>query len=152
MSVKCTYDGCNQRFATEKGMRRHKTHDDEHDYCDKCDEDFQSVDEHVMHKIFRPDMHNKACRVCGEEFKSNAGLKGHIEYVSGHDLSQSTTTETLSHSSITRWTRSSSASAAMRRSIGLVYSSNTSSLGTAASSLLLSSRAISCISTWSLNF
>jgi hypothetical protein len=151
MPVKCTYDGCGQHFATEKDMRRHKTYDDDHDYCSKCDEDFQSVDEFVMHKISRPDMHNKACRVCGEEFKSSAGLRGHIEYASSLLWFQSVVTGTLTSDSITRWTRSSNASAATRRSIGLVCLLNTSSLGTAKSSLRLSSRAISCISTWSLN-
>jgi hypothetical protein len=82
MRIKCTYDDCDQSFATEKGMRRHKIDDDEHEYCPKCDEDFKSIDDYVEHKIFRPDMHNKACRICGEEFKSTAGLRGHIEYVS----------------------------------------------------------------------
>ncbi|KAF2126792.1 hypothetical protein P153DRAFT_321511, partial [Dothidotthia symphoricarpi CBS 119687] len=77
--VRCTYKDCNMHFSTEKAMRSHKKHSDEHDYCHKCDEDFDSYDEFAHHKITRPDMHNKACRVCGDEFKSESGLKRHIE-------------------------------------------------------------------------
>lgn len=79
--VKCTYAECDLHFATEKDMKRHKKHDDDHDYCHKCDEDFESYDDLSQHKIVRPDMHNKACRVCGQEFKSESGLKRHIELV-----------------------------------------------------------------------
>jgi hypothetical protein len=147
MAIKCTYDGCDQHFATEKGMQRHKTHDDDHDYCPKCDEDFHSVDEYVLHKIFRPDMHNKACRVCGEEFKSNAGLRGHIEYVSSPSWPQGMVIWILTSHSTTKWTRSSSASAVMKLSTGLVCSSNILSSDTAESSLRLNSRVTSCIST-----
>lgn len=81
--VRCTYADCDLHFASEKDMKRHKKHDDDHDYCHKCDEDFDSYDDLAQHKIFRPDMHNKACRVCGQEFKSESGLKRHIELVSG---------------------------------------------------------------------
>ncbi|KAF2643819.1 hypothetical protein P280DRAFT_466555 [Massarina eburnea CBS 473.64] len=76
--VKCTYQDCAQSFPTLKSMKSHKKHS-EHDYCDKCDEDFDSYDDLAQHKAFRPDMHNKACRVCGEEFKSTSGLRRHIE-------------------------------------------------------------------------
>lgn len=60
-------------------MKRHKKNSDEHDYCHKCDEDFQSVDDLSQHKAWRPDQHGKACRICGEEFKSTSGLRRHIE-------------------------------------------------------------------------
>jgi hypothetical protein len=80
--VKCTYADCDLHFESEKEMKRHKKHDDDHDYCHKCDEDFDSYDDLAQHKIYRPDMHNKACRVCGQEFKSESGLKRHIELVS----------------------------------------------------------------------
>lgn len=77
--VKCTYPDCDLHFDTERHMKRHKKHDDEHDYCHKCDEDCKSYDELAYHKILRPDVHEKACRVCGQEFKSESGLKRHIE-------------------------------------------------------------------------
>lgn len=76
---KCTYNDCNMSFDTEKQMRVHKKHSDEHDYCYKCDEDFESFEDYAMHKITRPAEHGRACRVCGDEFKSTSGLKRHIE-------------------------------------------------------------------------
>lgn len=83
--IKCTYPECIMSFSTEKAMKSHKKHSDEHDYCATCDEDFGSFDDYTMHKITRPENHNKACRVCGDEFKSEAGLKLHIELVSNVD-------------------------------------------------------------------
>jgi hypothetical protein len=78
----CTYPDCDASFLTEKDMRNHKKVSPEHDYCDKCKEDFPSHEDLANHKAFRPDVHGKACRVCGEEFKSTSGLKRHIELVS----------------------------------------------------------------------
>jgi hypothetical protein len=80
--IKCTYQNCDLHFDNERAMKSHKKHDDDHDYCHKCDEDFDSFDDLAHHKIFRPDTHNKACRVCGQEFKSDSGLRRHIELVS----------------------------------------------------------------------
>lgn len=79
--VRCTYPSCDLHFDSEKTMKQHKKHDDDHDYCHKCDEDFESYDDLAFHKIYKPDIHNKACRVCGAEFKSDSGLKRHIELV-----------------------------------------------------------------------
>ncbi|KAF1927554.1 uncharacterized protein M421DRAFT_101536 [Didymella exigua CBS 183.55] len=78
-SHSCTYKTCDLQFESEKAMKRHKKYDDDHEYCDKCDEDFETYDELAHHKILRPDFHHKACRVCGQEFKSESGLKRHIE-------------------------------------------------------------------------
>ncbi|KAL6708550.1 hypothetical protein ACN47E_002531 [Coniothyrium glycines] len=83
---KCTYENCDLSFKTEKAMKTHKKNDDEHDYCPECDEDFHSYDTYVKHKITRPEQHDKACRICGDEFKSNSGLKRHIEL--NHKLDQ----------------------------------------------------------------
>lgn len=80
-SVKCTYESCKLVFDTEKAMRSHKKHSDEHDYCNRCDLDFDSFDDYVQHKIIRPEEHNRACRVCGEEYKSLSGLRRHIDLV-----------------------------------------------------------------------
>ena len=68
-------------FESEDAMRTHKKYSDEHDYCLKCDEDFHSYEDYAHHKIVRPEQHGKACRVCGDEFKSESGLKRHIELV-----------------------------------------------------------------------
>lgn len=80
--VKCTYADCDLFFPDDRAMRRHKKYSDEHDYCHKCNEDYDSYEDYAMHKILRPDKHDKACRICGDEFKSNAGLKAHTELVS----------------------------------------------------------------------
>jgi len=69
-------------FDSEKAMKRHKEQSDEHDYCKKCDQDFDDWDEWAQHKAFRPDTHDKACRICGQEFKTTSGLKRHIDLAS----------------------------------------------------------------------
>ncbi|KAH9866169.1 hypothetical protein J1614_008734 [Plenodomus biglobosus] len=86
---KCTYKSCNMSFNDEKTMKRHKRHFEEHDYCHLCDEDFDTVEDYIEHKITRPVEHKKACRVCGDEFKSDSGLKRHIEL--SHKLDQKLT-------------------------------------------------------------
>ncbi|KAI4940020.1 uncharacterized protein J4E92_001308 [Alternaria infectoria] len=87
--VKCTYKDCNMSFETEKIMKNHKKNTDEHEYCHKCDEDFDTFEDYAMHKITRPEEHNLACRVCGDEFKSKSGLKRHIEL--NHKVNQKLT-------------------------------------------------------------
>ncbi|KAH8724085.1 hypothetical protein GQ44DRAFT_683881 [Phaeosphaeriaceae sp. PMI808] len=77
--IKCTYDNCFELFDTVVVMKNHKRYSDEHDYCHKCDEDFADYEAYAFHKVSRPDKHNKACRVCGDEFKSLSGLNRHIE-------------------------------------------------------------------------
>ncbi|KAH7385909.1 hypothetical protein BKA66DRAFT_511252 [Pyrenochaeta sp. MPI-SDFR-AT-0127] len=88
-AFKCTYKDCAMSFETEKAMRNHKKHFDDHDYCHKCNEDFDSYEDYAMHKITRPEEHGKACRVCGDEFKSESGLRRHIEL--NHKIDQKLT-------------------------------------------------------------
>src|SRR5690242_5854932 len=142
--VKCTFAACDLHFATEKDMKRHKKHDDDHDYCHKCDEDFESYDDLAYHKIYRPDMHNKACRVCGEEFKSDSGLKRHIELVRTRHPSRRAN---ANNDRPTRSIRSLPASAATSPSIGPAFSLSTSNLATATSSPPRNFKHISCTST-----
>ncbi|KAF1836292.1 hypothetical protein BDW02DRAFT_616512 [Decorospora gaudefroyi] len=87
--VKCTYKECDLQFESEKVMRFHKKNSAEHDYCCRCDEDFDCFEDYAQHKILKPDIHNKACRVCGDEFKSTSGLKRHIDL--NHRLDQKLT-------------------------------------------------------------
>ncbi|KAF2199745.1 hypothetical protein GQ43DRAFT_456939 [Delitschia confertaspora ATCC 74209] len=78
-AIKCTYNDCAMSFDTVLEMKRHKKYAKEHDYCPKCDEDFDSWDELTLHKAFRPDNHGKACRLCGEEFRSESGMVRHVK-------------------------------------------------------------------------
>jgi hypothetical protein len=82
--IKCTYKDCYESFDNKEAMRNHKKYSDEHDYCHKCDEDFGDYEEYAFHKITKPEEHGKACRVCGDEFKSLSGLRRHIELVRCH--------------------------------------------------------------------
>ncbi|RMZ70388.1 cyanate hydratase [Pyrenophora seminiperda CCB06] len=77
--VKCTYKDCDLFFPTEKIMKKHKKNDSDHEYCAKCDEDFDTYEDYAMHKVTRPYEHGKACGICGDEFKSKDGLQLHIE-------------------------------------------------------------------------
>jgi hypothetical protein len=66
-------------------MKSHKKHSPEHDYCSKCDEDFETDADLMMHKAFRPDMHDIACRICGEEYKTPSGMKRHVNMTHPQD-------------------------------------------------------------------
>ena len=80
-AVKCTYPDCTASFDTVSKMQRHKKESEHHDYCGACDKDFESYEDLALHKAFTPEKHNRACRECGEEFKSESGLKRHVELV-----------------------------------------------------------------------
>lgn len=131
----CTYEDCSASFDSEKEMRSHKKHSPEHDYCSKCNEDFESLDDLNQHKAFRPDKHHLACRVCGDEFKSPAGLKLHIEIVCAREYFSRITS--LTNSSATKSIRSCLALAVVSNSFGLPFLLSTSSLVIAPRSLQL---------------
>ena len=48
--IKCTFEGCNEHFANEKDMKKHKKHSDEHEYCHICDIDFDNWEIATAHK------------------------------------------------------------------------------------------------------
>lgn len=86
-SVPCTFDGCSRRFMSVKEMKKHKEIDPEHEYCTKCDIDFEDETRFLIHKI--QDGKHIACPVCGIEFRSEGGRDGHIRQVSVSINSQS---------------------------------------------------------------
>ena len=69
-----------QTFATEKEMKRHKATAPEHEYCARCDEDFDFEEELLLHKLDSP--RHIACPICGQDFKSHGGKNAHIAQVS----------------------------------------------------------------------
>lgn len=56
--VACTYDHCDETFATVKDMQRHKGLADLHYWCKKCDLDFDSDIKFIMHRIVTTDKHS----------------------------------------------------------------------------------------------
>ncbi|EMC97965.1 hypothetical protein BAUCODRAFT_67325 [Baudoinia panamericana UAMH 10762] len=88
--VKCTYKDCQQRFDNEKDMKRHKKHDPNHNYCRRCDLDFNSWEELTQHKVTVMDRWQRAprderedgpahvtCEFCGLDFHTFGGRKTH---------------------------------------------------------------------------
>lgn len=78
--VSCTVVGCKALFNSVKDMKKHKVISPDHDYCSKCDEDFEDEERFLLHKI-KSDRHI-ACVVCGVEFRSEGGCNAHIQQVS----------------------------------------------------------------------
>lgn len=78
--VACTYAGCNLAFNTVQEMKKHKATYPNHDYCSKCDEDFEDEERLLLHKIKNDD--HIVCPVCSLDFKSSAGRDAHIRQVS----------------------------------------------------------------------
>lgn len=64
VEVACTYEHCNEKFATVKDMQRHKANTDLHYYCKKCDIDFDSDLKHIMHRVVTGNKHSMDSRSC----------------------------------------------------------------------------------------
>lgn len=79
-NVPCTFDDCPHLFRTIYEMKRHKESDPEHEYCSRCDMDFEDDMRFLVHKL-RGEKHI-ACPVCGLDFRSEGGRDGHIRQVS----------------------------------------------------------------------
>lgn len=90
-TIKCTKEDCEQLFATEKEMRRHKKYDPDHFYCHRCKVDCEDWEDLTRHKVeeMAPYLDGRieidetnlpkhiVCEFCGEEFRSFGGRKIH---------------------------------------------------------------------------
>jgi len=76
----CTFKGCVAAFDNPKDLRKHKRSAEDHEYCSKCDEDFESWDDLVAHKASSDE--HISCKFCGEDFKTKSGRDRHIKQVS----------------------------------------------------------------------
>ena len=99
--IKCTYKDCYRYFSSEKDMKIHKNKEPSHEYCHKCDVDCDDDAALLIHMI-ESGKHSKysipnrssqdcllaqvVCPICGQEFKSNAGLETHIPQASYEPL------------------------------------------------------------------
>ena len=84
VGVHCTYEDCPRTFRTIKDMKAHKTKDPEHDYCSKCDKDFEDEMRLLIHKLSLSKAGRNdhiACPICGIDFKSRGGCEMHIRQV-----------------------------------------------------------------------
>ncbi|RAL14874.1 putative C2H2 finger domain protein [Aspergillus homomorphus CBS 101889] len=70
----CTYPKCEKYFTTKRDMSTHKLL--EHEYCDRCDEDYADEERLLLHKIISPK--HIVCPVCGVDFRSTGGRDVHI--------------------------------------------------------------------------
>jgi DNA-directed RNA polymerase subunit RPC12/RpoP len=74
--VPCTFPGCGRIFGSDAEMKKHKIADPEHEYCSRCDEDFQDEERLLIHKI-KSNKHI-VCPICGSEYRSESGRDHHI--------------------------------------------------------------------------
>ncbi|KAI9667399.1 MAG: hypothetical protein M1821_000214 [Bathelium mastoideum] len=73
-TVRCTFRNCTAKFADVNDMKRHKSSDDDHEYCIQCDLDFPDWDSHVIHRV--ESSAHITC-ICGLDFRSLGGLERH---------------------------------------------------------------------------
>lgn len=78
--VPCTYEDCRFWFDSENEMKRHKA--SQHDYCSRCDQDFENEECLLIHKI--KSTKHIVCPLCGGEFRSEGGRDLHIRQVCCH--------------------------------------------------------------------
>lgn len=77
----CTFKNCALSFDTEKERKKHKKNTPQHDYCAKCNIDFECWDDFVAHKADRNSEVHISCLYCGEDFKTDSGRARHIRQV-----------------------------------------------------------------------
>lgn len=61
-------------------MKKHKEAEPLHDYCAKCDLDFEDEERHLIHKLQLENKHI-VCPICGIDFRSEGGRDAHIRQV-----------------------------------------------------------------------
>ncbi|KAL2829193.1 hypothetical protein BDW59DRAFT_178538 [Aspergillus cavernicola] len=74
--IPCSYPNCNYFFSNLKEMKKHKTINPGHEYCARCDEDYEDEEQLFIHMI-KSNKHI-VCPVCGTQFGSEGGRDGHI--------------------------------------------------------------------------
>ncbi|EAW14507.1 putative C2H2 finger domain protein [Aspergillus clavatus NRRL 1] len=74
--TRCTFPNCPRLFDSVEEMKRHKRFTPEHEYCSRCDEDFQDEQRLLIHKI-KSNKHI-VCPICGIDFRSEGGRDVHI--------------------------------------------------------------------------
>ncbi|KAL2864509.1 putative C2H2 finger domain protein [Aspergillus lucknowensis] len=74
--IHCTYPNCSSVFSTINEMNKHKRTDPEHEYCAKCDLDFETQEQLLIHMI--KTKKHIVCPVCGIEYQSEGGRDAHI--------------------------------------------------------------------------
>lgn len=84
--LQCPYEGCYQRFKTERDLRKHKMRENDHEYCAKCNLDFDDWQGLVDHKASSPSSKHITCGKCGMDFGSLSGRERHIRQ--NHPLDQ----------------------------------------------------------------
>ena len=77
--VPCTFDDCPGLFTSVEKMKRHKESEPEHEYCSRCDEDFEDEERLLIHKLLTEK--HIVCPICGIDFRSEGGRDGHIRQV-----------------------------------------------------------------------
>lgn len=77
--IKCTFEDCTQTFISERELRKHKMMDGDHEYCSRCNLDFDDYDDLILHKL--QSTRHIVCPICGEDFKSTGGKEAHFRHV-----------------------------------------------------------------------
>lgn len=79
----CSYNDCTLGFVKLRDLKRHK--DKVHDWCSKCELDFDDDLALINHKRATPDIH-LCCAYCGDDFQCEAGRARHIALVNTETL------------------------------------------------------------------
>ncbi|KAI1991961.1 hypothetical protein LOZ51_004551 [Ophidiomyces ophidiicola] len=74
--LRCTFAGCNYICSSERELMKHKKYSPQHEYCHKCDQDFEDEESFMIHKI--QSTKHIACPICGDDFKSEGGRGLHL--------------------------------------------------------------------------
>ncbi|EFR04786.1 hypothetical protein MGYG_07793 [Nannizzia gypsea CBS 118893] len=73
----CPYEGCLQAFASAGQLVNHKKFTPDHEYCERCDEDFKFEEDLLLHKM--KSSRHIICPICFDDFRSEGGRDMHIQ-------------------------------------------------------------------------